>query len=88
MLRPQHFQRQDAYHEWRQADTARAMHPYSWGLRRLKVDVDALATGSLRVIELQAVFPDGDACAAPQDDDLPDTVSLASIPAEIGRAHV
>ena len=85
MLRPQHFQRQDAYHEWRQAEMARAMHPYSWGLRRLKVDVDALATGSLRVVDLQAVFPDGDACAAPQDDELPETVSLSGIPAGVAE---
>jgi type VI secretion system protein ImpJ len=86
MLRPQHFQRQDAYHEWRQAEMARALHPYSWGLRRLKVDSDALATGSLRVLELQAVLPDGDPCSAPQDDELPETVSLSGIPA--GTAEV
>ncbi len=86
MLRPQHFQRQDAYHEWRQAEMARALHPYSWGLRRLKVDTDALATGSLRILELQAVLPDGDPCTAPQDDELPETVSLTAIPA--GTAEV
>ena len=86
MLRPQHFQRQDAYHEWRRAEMARAMHPYSWGLRRLIVDIDALAIDSLRVTDLQAVFPDGDACSAPQDDELPETVSLSSIPA--GSADV
>lgn len=80
MLRPQHFQRQDAYHEWRRAETARALHPYSWGLRHLKVDVDALATGSLRLLELQAVLPDGDACASPQDDELPAVVSLTNVP--------
>lgn len=80
MLRPQHFQRQDAYHEWRQAETARALHPYSWGLRQLKVDVDALAAGSLRLTALQAVLPDGDPCAAPQDDELPEPVSLAGLP--------
>jgi type VI secretion system protein ImpJ len=81
MLRPQHFQRQDAYHEWRQADMARAMHPYSWGLRRLKIDLDALTTGNLRILDLQAVLPDGDSCLAPEIDNLPDTISLSGIPA-------
>ena len=85
MLRPQHFQRQDAYHEWRQAETARAIHPYVWGVRRLKVDVDALATGTLRVLELQAVFEDGDLCAAPHDDELPDSVALDAIPAGVAE---
>jgi type VI secretion system protein ImpJ len=80
-LRPQHFQRQDAYHEWRLAEMSRAMHPYAWGMRRCKVDADALATGVLRFTELQLIFPDGEMYSAPQEDDLPAPVSLESIPA-------
>lgn len=85
-LRPQHFQRQDAYHEWRLAEQARTLHPYAWGVRRMKIDVDALAAGVLRFDELQLVLPDGDLYAAPQDDPLPDPVSLAGVPA--GTAEV
>ena len=47
-LRPQHFQRQDAYHEWRLAEVARTLHPYAWGVRRLRVDADALASRSCK----------------------------------------
>lgn len=85
-LRPQHFQRQDAYHEWRLAETARALHPYAYGVRQAKIDVDALATGVLRFTELQLIFPDGELYSAPQEDELPAPVSLASIPA--GAADV
>lgn len=80
-LRPQHFQRQDAYHEWRSAEFARILHPYAWGVRRVSVDVDALATGTLRFRELQLVFPDGEIYSAPGDEELPPAVSLASLPA-------
>lgn len=80
-LRPQHFQRQDAYHEWRLAEVAHALHPYAWGVRRCKVDVDALATGVLRLAELQLIFADGELYSAPQEDELPAPVSLESIPA-------
>lgn len=80
-LRPQHFQRQDAYHEWRLAEVRAALHPYAWGLRHAKVDVDALATGVLRFIELRAIFPDGELYSAPQEDELPPPVSLESIAA-------
>ena len=80
-LRPQHFQRQDAYHEWRLAEVSRATHPYAWGLRRAKVDVDGLATGVLRFAELQLIFADGELYSAPQEDELPAPVSLESIPA-------
>ncbi|AKJ28549.1 type VI secretion system baseplate subunit TssK [Caldimonas brevitalea] len=78
-LRPQHFQRQDAYHEWRLAQFARVLHPYAWGVRHLKLDNDALQAGVLRLLELQVVFPDGELYSAPAEDDLPPPVSLESL---------
>lgn len=82
-LRPQHFQRQDAYHEWRLAEVARTLHPYAWGVRRMKIDVESLAAGVLRFEELQLVLPDGELYSAPQDDELPDALSLASLGAGV-----
>jgi type VI secretion system protein ImpJ len=78
-LRPQHFQQQDAYHEWRLSQMTRLLHPYAWGVRHIKIDPDALQTGLLRVLELQAVLPDGELFNAPSEDELPPPVSLASL---------
>lgn len=78
-LRPQHLQRQDAYHEWRLAEMSRALHPYAWGVRSLKVAADALQAGVLRLTELQIVFPDGEIYNAPEEDELPPPVSLAAL---------
>lgn len=75
-LRPQHFQLQDAYHEWRLAEVASSLHPYAWGLRKLSIDIDALSNGVLRVEHLQAILPDGEVFNAPQEDPLPPPVSL------------
>ena len=75
-LRPQHFQLQDAYHEWRLAEMASSMHPYAWGLRKLSIDINALSNGMLRVEHLQAILPDGEVFNAPQDDPLPPPISL------------
>jgi len=80
-LRPQHFQRQDAYHEWRLAEVGRTLHPYSWGVRHLKVDVESLASGVLRIEELRLLLPDGELFNAPQDDDLPEALSLTGLAA-------
>ncbi len=68
-LRPQHFQQQDAYHEWRTAEAMRAAHPHLWGVRHCRVDTDALQSGVLRITELQLIFPDGELynCQAPGD---------------------
>ncbi|WP_157269469.1 type VI secretion system baseplate subunit TssK [Azohydromonas aeria] len=84
-LRPQHFQRQDAYHEWRQAERSLALQPHGWGLRQLQLDTGALATGMVRITGLQAIFPDGDLYCAPQDDELPAALSLSSLPAGMGE---
>lgn len=78
-LRPQHFQQQDAYHEWRLSQVSRLLHPYAWGVRHIKIDPDALQTGLLRVLELQVVMPDGELFNAPTEDDLPPPVSLQSL---------
>jgi type VI secretion system protein ImpJ len=80
-LRPQHFQQQDAYHEWRLSQMSRLLHPYAWGVRHIKVDPDALQTGLLRVLELQVVFPDGELFNAPAEDELPPPVALDALQA-------
>jgi type VI secretion system protein ImpJ len=78
-LRPQHFQRQDLYHETRLAEFGRSVHPYLWGIRSIKFDTDALAAGILRITELHAIMPDGEMISAPDNDELPDSINLASI---------
>jgi type VI secretion system protein ImpJ len=82
-LRPQHFQRQDAYHEGRLQDLSTALHPYAWGLRQARFDVQSLASGTLRALQLSAIFPDGESYAAPGDDELPEAVSLTDLPAGV-----
>lgn len=85
-LRPQHFQQQDAYHEWRLIQACRALHPHAWGLRHLKLDMDALQTGVLRVLELQVMLPDGDMVNAPGEDELPPPLALASLSTQEGSS--
>ncbi|RNF82401.1 type VI secretion system baseplate subunit TssK [Montanilutibacter psychrotolerans] len=82
-LRPQHFQRQDAYHEARLQDLAATVHPYAWGVRLARFDLAGLANGTLRAQQLSAVFPDGEAYSAPGDDELPEALSLANLPAGV-----
>ena len=79
-LRPQHFQRQDRYHENRLHQTAHALHPYAWGVGSLQIDRDALANNSLRLLDLSVIFQDGEIYTAPDEDDLPDAVDLTDIP--------
>ena len=79
-LRPQHFQRQDAYHESRLHETSQALHPYGWGVRQLRFDNQSLATGTLRPLQVSVVFPDGELYTAPDADELPPPISLDSLP--------
>jgi len=82
-LRPQHFQQQDRYHEARLNETASALHPYCWGVRRLAVDTDALKADTLRVTELALIFPDGEVVRAPDHDPLPPQVRLDELPPDV-----
>lgn len=78
-LKPQHFQRQDLYHETRLLELGRNAHPYLWGLRHLAIDADSLAAGILRLTRIHAVLPDGETIRAPEHEDLPDPINLAGL---------
>src|SRR6478672_1005808 len=78
-LRPQHFQQQDRYHEARLNQTASALHPYGWGVRRMAVDLEALKSDTLRLDELSLIFPDGEIYRAPAADALPLQVRLGEL---------
>lgn len=79
-LRPQHFQRQDAYHESRLHETSQAIHPYSWGVRQVRFDNQGLASGMLHPLQLSVIFPDGEVYTAPDADELPPPISLDGLP--------
>lgn len=79
-LRPQHFQQQDHYHEARLQQTAHALHPYLWGVRRIEWDLDALKTDRLRLQSLSVMFHDGEIVDAPASDPLPTAIDLSALP--------
>lgn len=78
-LRPQHFQQQDRYHEYRLHRSVKAVHPYAWGVDRLAVDMDALAHNTLRLLDLALVLPDGELVDAPGSDNLPEAIDLGQL---------
>ncbi len=59
LLAPQHFQqlslRQDELRHYHLMSIA----PFHWGIQKLKVDQGLLIDGTLRVLELEAIMPDG-----------------------------
>lgn len=81
-LRPQHFQRQDMYHESRLREFALALHPYCWGLRSVQIDHNSLSSGVLRVTELSLILSDGEIYSAPDTDRLPASITLDTLPGD------
>ncbi|WP_353221537.1 type VI secretion system baseplate subunit TssK [Salinisphaera sp. C84B14] len=79
-LRPQHFQRQDAFHDGRMREVMADLHPYAWGIRASRVDVGALRNGVFRLESLSAIFPDGETVNAPDSDPLPEAIGLDALP--------
>jgi type VI secretion system protein ImpJ len=88
LLRPQHFQRQDQYHEHRLHKSIDAVHPYAWGVERLEVDRDALGSKVLRILALALRFQDGELVDAPGPDALPPTVDLGQLQLQANQQSV
>jgi type VI secretion system protein ImpJ len=59
LLTPQHFQQHALRHEALLQYVSTATMPFNWGVRYFKVDPSSLAGGIFRVIELEALMPDG-----------------------------
>lgn len=87
-LRPQLFQQQDAYHEFRLREVNQAMHPYAWGVRRLKLDIPSLANSILRILDISAVFQDCEIYSAPDLCELPVALDLTSLPTAVNEVTV
>ena len=79
-LRPQHFQQQELYLEGRLAQCLAATHAHPWGVREVRLDPVALASGMLSCAELKLGFQDGTGFEAPREDPLPPARNLAEIP--------
>src|ERR1700741_3203370 len=59
LLTPQHFQQLSSRHEALVQYGTALMAPFSWGIRRFKHHAISLPAGKFRVLELEAVMPDG-----------------------------
>ncbi|HKR21361.1 MAG TPA: type VI secretion system baseplate subunit TssK [Pyrinomonadaceae bacterium] len=59
LLTPQHFQQLASRHEALVRYGTSMVAPFSWGVRRFKHHQISLTDGKLRILELEAVMPDG-----------------------------
>ncbi len=68
LLSPQHFQQSAWRNELLMQYGALLVAPYCWGTRSLALDTKLLPAGTFRVLDLEAVLPDGSiACHRPDD---------------------
>jgi len=59
LLAPQHFQLFSARVDDLAASHALAVAPFGWGVRRMRTDAGLLPAGLVRILDLDATFPDG-----------------------------
>jgi type VI secretion system protein ImpJ len=67
LLAPQHFQQMEQRNEALLHYHVAMMSPFHWGVRHLRIDPVLLAQGVLRVLELEAILPDGLVLSAMRD---------------------
>jgi len=66
-LRPQHLQQHDRWAETSLEQRIKNLAPYTWGVRRMEFDPDAMQIGQLRLAQLDAILPDGTVFSTAQD---------------------
>src|SRR5262245_43690043 len=59
LLAPQHFQQASWRQEMLVQYSSLMVAPYGWGVRRLVLDQKLLPAGTVRILELEGVMPDG-----------------------------
>jgi type VI secretion system protein ImpJ len=78
LLMPQHFQQLARRQESLLHYHAAAMSPFHWGVRLLKIDRALLPDGVFRVLELEAIMPDGLAVSSWSEEAAGLTLDLAA----------
>ena len=66
-LAQHHFQLQNRYFEDSATFALETLFPAPWGIVTAEMDVEALMNGTVAIVRLQAVFPDGLAVQIPED---------------------
>jgi type VI secretion system protein ImpJ len=59
LLSPQHFQQASVRDEILLQYHVQAASPFHWGVQRLRIDPMSLPDGTFRIVELEAIMPDG-----------------------------
>jgi type VI secretion system protein ImpJ len=78
LIRPQHFQQQERYLNMRMHAQPNSLAPYNYGLREISIDQDLLQQGKIAIISACGVFHDGTVFSVPDQDLLPDVMSLSA----------
>ncbi len=88
LLVPQHFQQNSWRQEMLVQYSALLVSPYCWGVRHMKLDVKVLSGGTLRVLTLEAVLPDGAIITFDHAEDGELTVDLAPLTDQMRAADM
>jgi type VI secretion system protein ImpJ len=76
LIRPQHFQQADRYHEGLLDFRLRSLVSFDWGLTELEVDRGALENGNFNLKRCAGVMPDGLPFDIPETDAAPESRPL------------
>jgi len=88
LLAPQHFQQMSLRGEALLQYHMAAATPFPWGIRRMRVDPVALLTGLFRIIELEAIMPDGLVITREATDSEPLELSLTDYAMSAAQAQI
>jgi type VI secretion system protein ImpJ len=88
-LSPHHFQHWDRFQERNLSKLLGSINHFGWGITRIDIDTEALANGTVALLGLQGVMPDGLVIEIPETDPSPEIRPIGALfPASLDHLDV
>ena len=88
LLSPQHFQQMELRNQQILAYHLRRLSPFYWGIHHLKLDPIVLGVGMFRLLEIDAVMPDGLIIYRHSDSDFPLELDLTPLKEDLSKGEM
>lgn len=85
LLSPQHFQQMELRNQQIMSYHLHRLTPFYWGIHHFKLDPVVLSTGLVRVLEIEAVMPDGLIVSRSSDTEIPLELDLTPLKEDLSK---
>ena len=87
-LCPQHMQQQERFLQFQQSTINAKVNPLTWGVFSVEIDNSLLSLGQFRLNNIECLFQDNTAAILPEQNPLPDPISIPTGTLDLSLIHI